>query len=154
MRRNDREIKDKTIIESIINEALVCRIGLSENNIPYIIPMNFGYRDNYLFLHSAKEGRKIDMIRNNNNVCFEIDISHEIIKSQKACDWGMNFRSIVGFGKAFLLGDITEKRNALDIIMRKYSGMNLSFEYPGNAIDQIAIIKIEIKSITGKKCGY
>ena len=71
MRRKDKEIKDKEVIESIIKRATVCRIALSENNVPYIVPLSFGYKDNCLYFHSAPEGRKIDIIKQNNNVCFE-----------------------------------------------------------------------------------
>jgi nitroimidazol reductase NimA-like FMN-containing flavoprotein (pyridoxamine 5'-phosphate oxidase superfamily) len=64
MRKKDKEIKDKELMESILKRAIICRMGLSENNVPYIVPLNFGYKNNFLYFHSAKEGRKIDMIRN------------------------------------------------------------------------------------------
>ena len=63
VRRKDKEIKDKEVIESIIKRATVCRIALSENNVPYIVPLSFGYKDNCLYFHSAPEGRKIDIIK-------------------------------------------------------------------------------------------
>ena len=62
MRRKDKEIKDKFEIETIINRAEVCRIGLSDDNMPYVIPVNYGYRNNCLYIHSASEGKKIDII--------------------------------------------------------------------------------------------
>lgn len=63
MRRSDKEIKDKSTIESILNEAQVCRIALCNDNKPYIVPMNFGFKDNYIYIHSACEGHKIDIIK-------------------------------------------------------------------------------------------
>lgn len=153
MRRKDQEIRDKSTIESIIRKEMVCRIGLSENNMPYIVPMNFGYKDNFLYLHSAKEGKKIDIIKINNNVCFEIDTDHELIKSEKACSWGMKYRSIIGSGKAHLIDDYEEKRRALDIIMEHYSDRS-SYNYLDEEIINVVIIKIEIESITGKELGY
>jgi len=74
MRRKDREIKDTIEIESIINRFPVCRIDLSENGLPYIIPVCFGYNDKRLYFHSANDGKKIDQIKKNNNVSFEFDI--------------------------------------------------------------------------------
>lgn len=153
MRRKDQEIRDKAIIESIMRKEMVCRIALSDNNMPYIVPMNFGYKNNSLYLHSAKEGKKIEIIKNNNNVCFEIDTDHELIKSEKACSWGMKYRSVIGFGKAHLIDNSEEKRRALDIIMEHYSSKS-SYDYLEKEIDNVAIIKIEIESIIGKELGY
>jgi len=73
MKRSEREIKDRKEIEAIIERADVCRLGLSDDNMPYIIPMNFGYKDNRLYFHCAKKGKKIDIIKRNNSTCFEMD---------------------------------------------------------------------------------
>jgi hypothetical protein len=153
MRKKDREIKDKKLMESILERATVCRVGLSENNVPYIVPVNFGYRDNCLYFHSAKEGKKIDMIRGNNNVCFEIDIDSEVVKGENACGWTMKYYSIIGFGRAFFVEGFEEKRKALDIVMEHYAGKS-SFEYSEESVNNAAIIKVEIESMTGKKSGY
>ena len=82
MRRSARGIKDRKEIESIIQSAQVCRIGLSEDNVPYVVPMNFGYKDNCLYFHCAKAGKKIDVIRQNNKVCFEMDIDQTIVNQK------------------------------------------------------------------------
>ena len=82
MRRKDKEIRDKEVIDIIIKRAKVCRIGLSDNNTPYIVPMNYGFKDNCLYFHSAPEGKKIDIIKRKNIVRFEIDIDHEIIEGE------------------------------------------------------------------------
>lgn len=151
MRRPDREIKDKKEIESIIRESKVCRIALIENNSPYIVPLCFGYENNCLYFHSARNGKKIDMIKKNDNVCFEFDIEDGFRKSQIPCKSSMKYRSVIGYGRAFLIDDINEKIHALDIIMEQYSNLNDTFEYQTDSIDNILIIKIEIKNITGKK---
>ena len=153
MRKKEKEIKDKRVIESIIKRSTVCRIGLSGDNVPYVVPLNFGYKDNTLYFHSAKEGRKIDMIRKNKNVCFEIDIDTELLEGESPCKWSTKYYSIIGFGEAFLVEDLEEKREALDIIMEHYSGKS-SFEYPEKPMDTVAIIKVKIESMTGKKSGY
>jgi len=150
--RKDKEIKDKDEIESTIKRANVCRIGLAENNIPYVVPLVFGYKDNCLYFHSAPEGKKIDIIKRNNNVCFEIDTDCELVKSETACNWDIKYYSVIGFGKAFFIDDPEEKRTALNIIMKHYSGN--SYEYPANEINEVAIIKVKINSMTRKKSGY
>ena len=152
MRRREKEIEDKEVIESILKRAIVCRIALSEDNMPYIVPLNFGYKNNFLYFHSAKEGRKIDMIRKNNTVCFAIDSDTELLKGEKPCKWSMKYYSVIGFGKAFLVEDLEGKREALDIIMEHYSGRS-SCEYPEELVNNVTIIKVQIERMTGKKSG-
>ena len=155
MRRNDKEIKDKKCMEQILKKATVCRIALCDKNKPYIVPMNFGFNDKFIYLHSAHEGRKIDLIRKNNNICFETDIVTEVISSDNACSWGMKYYSVIGSGKAHFIEDSNEKVNALDTIMQKYShNSHKSFEYSKEALDKTAVIKVEVESLTGKKSGY
>jgi len=152
MRRKNKEIRDIATIEDIIRKASVCRLGLCDNGRPYVVPLCFGYKDNTLYFHSGREGKKIDILRTNNNVCFELDIDHELVKSKDACNWGMRYQSVIGFGKALLIEDVESKCQALDIIMRNYS--DGSFEYPAEAIKNTVIIKIEVESMTGKNSGY
>ncbi len=151
MRRKDKEITDKKEIESIINKFDVCRIALSEKNSPYIVPVCFGYADNCLYFHSAQDGKKIDIIKKNNNVCFEFDIYDKLIKSEAPCDWDVKYYSVIGIGKAFFIDDFEEKIKALNIITGHYSGD--SFVYQKNSIDNVTVIKVEIEKITGKKSG-
>jgi len=152
MRRKDKEIKDNKEIESIINKSNVCRIALSENNSPYIVPVCFGYNENCLYFHSAMVGKKIDMIKNNNNICFEFDIYGGLMKSENPCDWDIKYNSVIGFGKAFFIHEFNEKIKALNIISEHYS--NSSYEFQKNFIDTVTIIKVEIENIKGKKSGY
>lgn len=152
MRREDKEIRDKDEIESIVQRAIVCRVAFSENDVPYIVPVNFGYKDDCLYFHSAPEGKKIDAIRQNGNVCFEMDIDQEVVRAETPCNWAMKYRSVIGFGKAFLVRDVEEKRKALNNIVEHYSGK--PSDYPESAISNVAIIKVEIESMTGRKSGY
>jgi nitroimidazol reductase NimA-like FMN-containing flavoprotein (pyridoxamine 5'-phosphate oxidase superfamily) len=150
MRREDKEINDIATIEGIIRKARVCRLALSENGRPYIVPLCFGYKDNNLYFHSAREGTKLDIIKKNNNICFEVEIDVEFVKSKEACGYNMKYQSVIGFGKATFIEDIDSKRKALDIIMQNYS--DGSFEYPVEAVkNTVTIIRIEVESMTGKK---
>ncbi len=153
MRRKDKEIKDKKEIEMILNEAQVCRIALSNNNMPYIVPVNFGYKDNCLYIHSAAEGYKIEIIKKNNNVCFEMDIEHEILRGKSACTTSMKYCSVIGYGKAYIIDDYEEKIKALNIIMGHYFP-DVPHEYTDNSLKRIVIIRVELEKMTGKKSGY
>ena len=152
MRRKEKEITDKTAMESIILKSSVCRLAFSEKNRPYIVPLCFGYEDDTLYFHSAREGRKLDILRKNNMVCFEFDIDNEIVEADDACAWGMKFQSVIGFGRGSIIDDIESKRKALNIIMQQYS--RNSYEYPDKAVKKIVVIKVEIEHMTGKKSGY
>ena len=153
MRRKDREIADIKAVEEIINRASVCRIAMSTGDMPYIVPVNFGFKDNCLYIHSAKTGKKIEILKKNSNVCFEFDIDRELKKGDRPCDWGMKYRSVIGFGKVKFLKDPEEKKKALNIIMKKYSAQS-SFDYLSGAVDGLAVIKVEIKEMSGKSAGY
>lgn len=152
MRRKEREISDRSDIESIIHRSAVCRLALSVENRPYIVPLCFGYEGNTLYFHSAPEGKKLDILRENDDVCFEFDIDVEAVRADDACDWGMKYRSIVGFGKASFIEDVESKRNALDIIMKQYSGG--SFSYSIKALEKTTLFKVEIENMSGKQAGY
>lgn len=149
MRRADKEITSKAAIEGIISRSLVCRLALADENRPYIVPLCFGYKDNSLYFHSAVQGKKIDIIKKNNRVCFEFDIDSEVIKADKACEWGLQYKSVVGFGQASFLEDSESKRRALDIIMKQYSGE--SSAYPEAKLKHTVIIKVDIEHMTGKQ---
>ena len=149
MRRKEKEITDKNEIESIIRKSMVCRLGLADDGAPYVVPLCFGYDNGALFFHSAKEGRKIEILTKNNQVCFEFDIDPEVKSGKTACAWGMKYRSVIGFGKAVFIEDPEERRKALDVIMRQYADGD--FEYSEKSFEKALVIKVEIESMTGKK---
>lgn len=153
MRRSDKEIKDKKTLELILKKAQFCRIALCDKGKPYIVPMNFGYKDNSLYLHSAKEGRKIEILQENNSICFEMDMKTELVRSKKPCQWGMKYYSIIGNGEVSLIKNLQEKIKALNIIMEKYTP-NQVFQYDKDKVEAIHILKVEIHDLTGKLSGY
>ncbi len=150
MRRRDKEIRDIEEIESIIRKALVCRLGLSDDNNPYIIPVNFGYENGSLYIHSAQTGKKLEILKKNNNVCFEFDIDHEFVMGAPPCKSTMKFKSVVGNGKAMFIENLELKKYALKIITNQYIKNN-SFEFQEDLVQKMTIMKIDIKSMTGKK---
>ena len=153
MRRSEREIKDLEGIEGIIRKALVCRLGLAADNRPYVVPLCFGYRDHTLYVHSAPEGRKVEIVRENPHVCVEFDVDQEVLRGREPCSWGMRYRSAIAFGSASVVEDPAEKRRALDLIMEHYGGGAPS-GYPEGLVEKILIIKIELEQMTGKQANY
>jgi nitroimidazol reductase NimA-like FMN-containing flavoprotein (pyridoxamine 5'-phosphate oxidase superfamily) len=139
---------DREIIDAIIRRASVCRIGLSDDGRPYVVPVCFGYEGDTLYFHSAPSGRKLDILRRNSGVCFEFDVDLEIVPSGSACEWSMRYRSVVGFGDASLVEDLEEKRKALDAIVTQYGGQPA--EYSASTLGKTAVVKIEIQSMTAR----
>jgi len=153
MRRNDKEIKDQQLIEKILKKSKVCRIALIDEDRPYIIPMNYGYKDRCIYLHSASEGRKIEILKKNNQVCFELEYETELLKAEQPCQYGMKYYSIIGWGKAKFVTDYQEKIKSLDIIMQQHDP-NIEFKYDENQVNLSTIILIEMNELTGKMSGY
>ena len=155
MRRKDREITDINEKINVIKKCKVCRIGLSENNIPYIIPLNYGYNfeNNILtlFFHSAIEGKKFDIIKNNNNVCLEIDCDTKLIEAEKACNYGYAFRSIIGFGKITILEKTDEKINGLNEIMKHQTGKETIYDFTCDELKNVCVYKMTVEIFTGKQ---
>jgi nitroimidazol reductase NimA-like FMN-containing flavoprotein (pyridoxamine 5'-phosphate oxidase superfamily) len=151
MRRKEKQITAMAELEAVIRKALVCRLAMVDDGRPYIVPLCFGYQNNTLFFHSAKEGKKLDILKKNKNVCFEFDVDAELKKGKSACDWGMTFQSVIGFGEASLVEDPSAKRSALDIIMRQYA--EGSFAYTDTVVENTAIIRVAIANMTGKRAA-
>ena len=152
MRKMEKAVTDKNTIEKIIQRASVCRLGLSSENTPYIVPVCFGYKDNALYFHSSTTGRKLEMLEQNNRICFEMDVDTHLVVGSSACDWTMKYLSVIGYGRAIKVEDPQEKVAALDIIMEHYSGPQ--GDYDKSTLEKVMVIKVEIESMTGKKSGF
>ena len=153
MRKKDREIKDTKELEEILQKADVCRIAFAVDGTPYIVTMNFGYvwKDHLtLYFHCAKEGKKLELMKKNNMVCFEMDIDHELVQSENACDWGMKYRSIVGLGLLESITDEEEKKKGLDCIMDHY-GFSGKKEYNEKVLNLTEVLRLTVTEFTGKK---
>ena len=152
MRRKEKEITDLSGIESIIEKSVVCRLAMSDDGQPYVVPLCFGYADHTLYFHSAGEGRKIEILRKNNRVCFEFDIDPMVVKKgPDGCDWGMKFQSVIGTGRAEFIRDEASKRKALDIIMGQYG--DGPFQYADAKVERTVVIGVRIEEMTGKASG-
>ena len=149
MRRKEKEITAPEEIEKILMESRVCRLAMVDGDKPYIVPMNFGYSKGCLFFHSAKQGRKIELMKKNPNICFEVDELIKLKKASLACDWGVDFKSVIGSGKVVFLEDLKEKIHALNMIMSQYS--DRKFEYTEEMIEETLVIKVVIDEMTGKQ---
>ena len=151
MRRKEKEIIDRAELEAVIAEARVCRLAMCDGVHPYVVPLCFGYGDGTFYFHCALEGRKLDVLRKNPNVCLELEAGVALKPGAKACDWGMNFRSVIAFGRAEWVEAPEARRLALDLIMAHYT--EGEFDYPETALARLVVIQVQATSMTGKKSG-
>jgi len=153
MRRKEKEITDIKDMITIIEKAEICRLAMVDGDRPYIVPLNFGYRENVLYFHSAREGKKIEILRKNPQICFEIETDTAMIEAEAACDWSMKYKSIIGSGKAEFIEDPAEKAMAFDIIMHQYSP-GRKYSYPPAMIGAVTLFKVAVEEISGKQSGF
>ncbi|MFZ5987913.1 MAG: pyridoxamine 5'-phosphate oxidase family protein [Bacillota bacterium] len=153
MRRKDKEITDKQVINDILSKAEIIRLAMIDDGTPYLVAMNYAYVDGCLYMHSAMEGRKVNILRKNNSAAFQTDTDVELVLKEEACSCGTKYLSVFGTGRASFIEDKEEKIKALDLMMTKHTG-KAGFEYPEKMLEKTLVIKVEIESVTGKKSGY
>jgi nitroimidazol reductase NimA-like FMN-containing flavoprotein (pyridoxamine 5'-phosphate oxidase superfamily) len=149
MRRKEKEITDPAEILDILKTNTLCRIAMIDKQEPYIVPMNYGYWDGILYLHSAVSGRKIDCFEKNQRICFEIDDSIKIIPAATACGYSISYRSLIGYGLVEIVHEKNEKINGLKILMAHITGKD-DWEISEKDVEHTAVLKIPIESISGK----
>lgn len=150
-----RTFIDQEDIEKIIDKCEVCYVAMAdENNMPYVLPFNFGYDNKCLYLHGTKIGKKIDILKKNNNICVTFSTDHSLVyqNDSVACSFTMKFRSVVAYGKVVFIEDYDKKVEAMNIIMKKYTGKEYQYSKP--SILNLETFKIEIEKWSGKESGY
>lgn len=154
MRRKDREVTDKDKINEVISKCKVCRIGFNDNGKVYIVPLNFGFDEKdgerTLYFHGAKEGRKIDLIKTNPNVGFEMDASFEFMTSDEACNHSAWYQSIIGNGVISFVTEPEEKEKALNSIMFSATGKR-DWNFNPMAFEKVCVFKLKIDELSCKE---
>ncbi len=140
-------------IEEIIKQCDVCFIGVVDGDMPYVLPMNFGFKDNIIYLHSAPEGRIIDILNRNSNICVTFSMDHELVfqHPEVACSYRMKSKSVVAWGKVKFQEDFAKKEEALNIIMEQYS--DKKFTYSDPAIRNVKIWEVAMDKVSCKEFG-
>lgn len=151
MRRKEREITDKNEIDEILYKGKVMHLALSEDNSPFLVPLFYAYDGKSVYFHSAKAGTKIEILKKNKKVCFEVSIDNGIVESESACDFEARHRTVIGFGKAFFVENKEEKVGALNKIVAKFT--EKKFEFPEGNLNATTVVRIEIDLLKGKKHG-
>lgn len=133
MRRKDRQINDIDKIEQIISNSQILRLGLYDDGYPYIVPLHFGYEINdskiVFYMHSAKEGHKLDLIKNNSTACIELDNNIKIVSGGEVpCKYSSTFASVIAWGKVEILNDEEDKIHGLKVLMKHQTGRDFDID--------------------------
>ena len=153
MRRKDRQITEIEAIRAILDKAQVLHLAMIDGDRPYVVPLHYGYSliDGRLtlYLHSAKEGRKLDVLQKNGRVAFvlETDVS-SISGGEIPCKYGAAYASVMGEGRATILTDPVEKTDALTMLMKTQTGRN--FYITEAMTDTVAVLRIDVEAFTAK----
>lgn len=153
MRRKDREVNNQIKIKEIIESCYCCRLGLNDQGSVYIVPLNFGYIEKegkYTFyFHSAKMGRKIDILKDNPYVGFELDTHYQLHEADSACDFSAAFQSVIGSGKISFIENNEEKKMALNTIMEHYTHQH--YEFLENRLKSVCVFQLEVNELSCKE---
>ncbi len=154
MRRKERAVTDAAKLEEIVQKCQCCRIGLADNGQVYIVPLSFGYvKENgqyTLYFHSAKEGRKMDLIRKSPEAGFEMDTDYALKTAGSACGHSAYFKSIIGCGRIYIVEDAEEKKLGLRAIMEHTAGTG-DWEFTEKMLDAVCVLKLIVSEMSGKE---
>ena len=152
MTKRERQITDPEQIREILDKGKILHLGLAVDNEPYVVPMNYGYTmydgTLTLYLHSALQGRKLDMLQQNPRVFFEIDCDRMPFAGRVPCQYGMVYSSLMGRGKATLVEDVEEKKQAMTMLMKTQTGKDFTFDE--KLVSIVAVIRIDVEEYTAK----
>lgn len=154
MRRKDREVTDLAEIEEILKECKTCHLAMVDEGRPYVVPLSYGYQLQEdgtleLYFHSAKEGRKLDILRKNNQVCFEMSKEGEPVHADTPCNSGYYYSSVIGYGEVSFPEEVVEKCEALSYMFYQQTGRKVEFEE--KQADSVCILKVVSRDFTGKR---
>lgn len=153
MRRKDREITDQAAIRAILDKAQVLHLAMIDADRPYVVPLHYGYTlENgrlTLYLHSAKEGRKLDVLSRNGRVAFVLETDVVPVSGgDLACRYGAAYASVMGEGRATILTDPTEKAVGLAILMKTQTGRDFSITEA--MAESVAVIRVDTETWSAK----
>ena len=151
--KREREVTDINEIKEILDKSMIVHVGMVDDGEPYVVPMNYGYTlengELCIYLHGATVGRKIDIIKKNPKVFFEMECDVTPFEGKVACQYGTTYASVMGRGTAVVLGDSNEKIDGLTKFMKTQTGKDFTFDE--KMVSIVNVIKITTKEFTAKK---
>ncbi len=155
IKKAERDITSTEAIEAVLSKASVCRLGMCDGHIPYVVPLNFAHKGTTIYLHCAREGRKVDILRKNPNVCFQIDRDGGYLPSKdpdNACRSDYRYQSLIATGTASFLETAAARQEALDALCMKYHGTTAPMK-PMDAGPCVLALTFDKDDISVKQSG-
>lgn len=148
MRRFKQLLSEKETIEILKSNTSGVLGVIGDKDYPYTVPVSYTYKDGKLFIHSAKQGHKIDSIIRNDKVTFCVIDKDEVIQET----FTTHFRSVSIFGRARILIDDSERKYALESLVEKYSPdyIKEGQQEIKKEWDRVSLIEVKIEHMTGK----
>jgi nitroimidazol reductase NimA-like FMN-containing flavoprotein (pyridoxamine 5'-phosphate oxidase superfamily) len=135
----------------LFDKAFYGRLALSVDDQPYIVPVNYALEGRRIYIHCANQGRKLEAIRANPKVCFEISEPEKLVKGENLCQYGVRYWSILAFGTAAIVTDAGEKLAALELLGKKYGGETAPPVVDPEKLHLVTVIRLAIDELTGKR---
>jgi len=136
-----------------LEQESVGRLGTCMNNEPYIIPVNYVLFLDKIFVHTGFKGKKLDIIKVNPLVCFEVSKQIKLIPSDKACKFYVEFISVIAAGKAGIVHEPETKYEVMKAFLKKYSFTETEPELKFEDINNVCVLEITIDKISGRACS-
>ena len=152
MTKRENQITDPAEIRRILDTAKVLRLGIAVDNVPHIVPMNYGYTMEEgrltFYLHSAVKGDKLELLRSNPNICFELDCDLVPFEGKVACQYGLSYTALSGRGRAVIVEDTAEKMEAMSVLMKTQTGKDFTFNE--RLVSIVAVIRVDVTEFAAK----
>ena len=146
-------IENREEINQVIRACKTCYLAMSENDRPYVLPMNFALDGDTVILHSAQFGRMWETLKKNPFVCINWTLGEELAWQDErvGCSYRVKSKSAIVEGSAEMIDDYDEKVRCLELLMAQYSDREFKFNAP--AVKNVGIIKVKIQHISAKEFG-
>ena len=155
MRRQNRQVTDLAEIKTILEEIKVARLGMFDGKRVYVVPLNHGFEMEedgkiIFYLHCAKVGRKVEILKKNPEVCIELDGRHELMNANAPCDHSYYYASLIGNGAVEFVDDFAEKAYALELVMKHQTGKT-DWTFDEKWVNAVCIMKLVLTDYTVKQ---
>ncbi len=147
-------ITDISEKEDVIRQCDICFVGITEaDGTPYVIPMNFGYSDGEIILHSGPEGKHLNLLKLSNRICVTFCSDRKLVYQHPdvACSYSMLSKSVVCKGTVSFIEELPEKEKTMNLLMKNYA--DRTFKYSTPALTNVKIWRVTVDEMTAKSFG-
>ncbi|PLX38894.1 MAG: hypothetical protein C0608_11460 [Deltaproteobacteria bacterium] len=139
-------------VEDIFQASRVLYLAMIDGEYPYVVALNYGYEDGFIYLHTGAKRSKVTLLKKNTNVAFFLEGEREDVDGEQACSYTVKFKTVAGRGTCEVIESLEDKVFGYDIIARQHSAPKGN--YKEEALDKSVILKIKIVEATGKIKGF